>query len=78
MTDGDPAALVRPKLPVWRTTKESFGFVFGKFGHFLLVGWLPFLITFASQVTSFYRPPVALLLLANLIYYLAYALFAVR
>lgn len=78
MVTSDPAASVRPKLPAWRTTKESFGFVFGNFGQFLLVAWLPFLITFAAQIVTFYGPPVALWLLSNLIYYLAYALFAVR
>ncbi len=78
MVTDDPAAVARPKLPVWRTAKESFGFVFGNFGQFLLVAWLPFLITLAAQIVTFYGPPVAMSLLANLIYYLAYALFAVR
>lgn len=47
VTDGDPAAVARPKLPVWRTVIESYRFVFANFGHFLALAWFPFAMSFS-------------------------------
>lgn len=84
MTDGDPAAVARPKLPVWRTIKESFIFVFGNFGHFLALGWLPFTVTFAAgfvviaEMVGYLTVSSAISIPIRALSWFAYAVFAVR